>query len=77
MFRLSGHGQRIMEDFQTALNRRFPLLTSLRLFHGTSEGEELALFMGVLLAAMEGSRDSPFCFIFPRKSGLAPLLNPA
>lgn len=33
----------------------------------------MASFMGVLLAAMEGSRDSAFCFVFPRKSGLAPL----
>ena len=29
--------------------------------------------MGVLLATMEGSRDSSFCFVFPRKSGIAPL----
>ena len=58
-----------MDDPQAALRRRFPLLTSLRLFHGPLEGEELASFMGVLLATMEGSRDSSFCFVFPRKSG--------
>ncbi len=62
-----------MHDLQNALSQRFPLLTSLRLFHGPGEGEDLASFMGVLLATMDGSRDSSFCFVFPRKSGIAPL----
>ena len=62
-----------MHDLQNALSQRFPLLTSLRLFHGPGEGEDLASFMGVLLATMEGSRDSSFCFVFPRKSVIAPL----
>lgn len=62
-----------MNDPQNTLKRRFPLLTSLRIFHGPGNGEDLATFMGVLLAAMEGSRDSSFCFVFPRKSGIAPL----
>src|ERR1019366_5700400 len=62
-----------MHDLQNALSQRFPLLTSLRLFHGPGEGEDLASFMGVLLATMEGSRDSSFCFVFPRKSFIAPL----
>jgi hypothetical protein len=62
-----------VNDLQNTLRRRFPLLTSLRIFHGPGDGEDLATFMGVLLAAMEGSRDSSFCFVFPRKGGIAPL----
>ena len=62
-----------MHDLRNALSQRFPLLTSLKLFHGAGEREDLASFMGVLLATMEGSRDSSFCFVFPRKSGIAPL----
>lgn len=62
-----------MDDLHNALRQRFPLLTSLRIFHGPGESEDLAGFMGVLLAAMEGSRDSSFCFVFPRKAGVAPM----
>jgi hypothetical protein len=62
-----------MDDLQNALRRRFPLLTSLRIFHGPGDTEDLAAFMGVLLAAMEGSHGSSFCFVFPRKYGLATL----
>jgi hypothetical protein len=54
-----------MDDLQNGLRRRFPLLTSLRIFHGPGDGEDLAAFMGVLLAAMEGERESSFCFVFP------------
>ncbi len=62
-----------MDDLQSALERRFPLLKSLYLHHGSGEREGLASFMGILLATMEGSRDSSFCFVFPRKAGIAPL----
>ena len=62
-----------MDDIQNALRQRFPLLTALRIFHGPGKGEDLAAFMGVLLAAMERSGDAPFCFVFPRKAGIAPL----
>jgi len=62
-----------MDDLQNALKRRFPLLTSLRIFHDPGDSEDLAAFMGVLLAAMEGSHGSSFCFVFPRKAGIAPL----
>jgi len=62
-----------MDELQNALRRRFPLLTSLRLCHGHGECEDLAAFMGILLAAMEGSHESSFCFVLPRKHGLATL----
>jgi hypothetical protein len=62
-----------MDDLQNALRRRFPLLTSLRLLHDPGECEDLAVFMGILLAAMEGSRGSSFCFVLPRKRDLATL----
>ncbi len=62
-----------MDNVQVALRRRFPLLTSLKLFHASGEVEDLASFMGVLLATMEGSRDSSFCFVFPRKADIAPM----
>jgi len=62
-----------MDDLENALKQRFPLLRSLRIFHGPGDCEDLAAFMGVLLSAMEGSHDSPFCFVFPRKAGIAPL----
>lgn len=62
-----------MDDLQNGLRKRFPLLTSLRIFHGPGDGEDVAAFMGVLLAAMEGARDSSFCFVFPRKAGIAPM----
>ena len=62
-----------MDNTQSALRQRFPLLTSLRIFHGSGEGEDLAAFIGVLLAAMEGSHVSSFCFVFPQKSSIAPL----
>src|SRR5579862_9523145 len=62
-----------MDDLENALRKRFPVLTSIRIFHGAADGEDLATFMGVLLAGMEGSRDSAFCFVFPQKLGIAPL----
>jgi hypothetical protein len=62
-----------MDNLRNALRSRFRLLTSLRIFHGSGDSENLAAFMGVLLAAMEESRDSSFCFIFPRKASIAPL----
>jgi hypothetical protein len=62
-----------MDDLQNVLRRRFPLLTSLRIFHGPGDSEDLAAFMGILLAAMEGSHGSSFCFVLPRKYGLATL----
>lgn len=62
-----------MDDLQNAVKRRYPLLTSLRIFHSLGDSEDLMAFMGVLLAAMEGSHGSSFCFVFPRKSGIAPL----
>jgi len=58
---------------ENLLRARFRLLTSLRLFHGSGECEDLAAFMGILLAAMETSERSSFCFVFPRKEGLATL----
>jgi hypothetical protein len=62
-----------MDDLQRTLEHRFPLLKSLCLYHGSGEREGLASFMGILLATMEGSRDSSFCFVLPRKAGIAPL----
>jgi hypothetical protein len=62
-----------MDELQNAVRRRFPLLISLRIFHNLGECENLATFMGILLAAMEGSQESSFCFILPRKNGLATL----
>lgn len=62
-----------MDDLQKGLTRRFPMLASLRIFHNPGECEGLAAFMGILLAAMEGSHKSPFCFVLPRKHGLATL----
>ena len=62
-----------MHDSQNPLIQRFPLLTSLRIRHGSEDGDELATFMGVLLGAIEESRYASFCFVFPRKEGIAPL----
>jgi hypothetical protein len=62
-----------MDELQNGLQQRFPLLTSLRIFHRYGEYEDLAAFMGILLAAMETSQRSSFCFVFPRKQGLATL----
>lgn len=62
-----------MPDSKNALIQRFPLLTSLNVRRGSGEGEELATFMGVLLGAIEESRYASFCFVFPRKEGIAPL----
>lgn len=62
-----------MDDVQSTLRRRFPLLSSLRLLRDGADCEDLAAFMGVLLAAMEGSHGSSFCLVFPRKQGLATL----
>lgn len=62
-----------MDNTQSALRRRFPVLTSLRIFHEDGECEDLAAFMGILLAAMEGAQGSSFCFVFPRRHGLATL----
>jgi hypothetical protein len=62
-----------MDDLQLGLRKRFPLLTSVRIFHGPGDSEDLAAFMGVLLADMEGARESSFCFVFPRKTGIAPM----
>jgi len=57
------------QDFR----QRFPILEKLRISDGSGAGENLATFMGVLLAAMEKSRNASFCFVFPRKEGIAPL----
>ena len=65
--------RRSVDDLGNALKRRFPLLTSLRIYQGSGDSEGLATFMGILLTTMEGSRGSSFCFVFPRKSGIAPL----
>ena len=62
-----------MDDAQKALSERFPLLTSLQIFHRNGEYEDLAAFMSVLLAAMDGPHESSFCFVLPRKSGMAAL----
>jgi hypothetical protein len=62
-----------MDEIREVLRARFPLLFSLRLCQGGASNEELAAFMGILLAAMEQSPRSPFCFVFPRKSSMAPL----
>lgn len=62
-----------MDELQSTLRRRFPLLTSLRIFHDADECEDLATFMGILLAAMEGAHESSFCFVLPRTNGLATL----
>ncbi len=62
-----------MDKIQDALKKRFPLLTALRILHSSGETEELAAFMGVLLAAIAGAENSPFCFIFPRKAAIAPM----
>jgi hypothetical protein len=70
---LSPERWQAMDDLQKALRQRFPLLTSLRLLHDPDECEDLAAFMGLLLAAMEGAHGSSFCFVLPRKDGLATL----
>lgn len=62
-----------MHDSPIALIRRFPLLTSLKICNDAGDGEELATFMSVLLGANEESRYTSFCFVFPRKEGIAPL----
>ncbi len=62
-----------MDELQNVLRQRFPLLASLRIFHSRGECEDLAAFMGILLAAMERSQSAPFSFVFPRKRGLATL----
>jgi hypothetical protein len=62
-----------VDDAQNALIQRFPLLTSLKIQQGPGDGEDLATFMGVLLAAIQESRYSSFCFVFPKKRGIAPL----
>ena len=61
-----------MDELREALKTRFPLLSSLHLYR-ERESEDLAAFMGILLAAMEGTQRSPFCFVFPRKASVAPL----
>src|SRR5262245_17306774 len=63
----------VMGDWHNALVQRFPLLTSLRICRDSGDSEELAAFIGVLLAAIEESRYASFCFIFPRKDEVAPL----
>jgi hypothetical protein len=62
-----------MDEAVKALELRFPLLKSLRIYNGPGESEALAAFMGVILAAIAVSRHSSFCFVFPRKSRTAPL----
>jgi hypothetical protein len=62
-----------MDDALNALKGRFPLLTSLRIHNGPNDTEEIAGFMGILLAAIATSRHSSFCFVFPRKTQVAPL----
>ena len=62
-----------MNELREVLKQRFPLLSSLQLYNGPGETEDLASFMGVLLATIEESRHSSFCFVFPRKTGIGPL----
>jgi hypothetical protein len=62
-----------VDELRNVLRQRFRLLTSLRIFHRSGEFEDLAAFIGILLAAMESSQRSSFCFVFPRKQGLATL----
>jgi hypothetical protein len=62
-----------MDNVQNALRERFPLLTSMKILHDSGECEELASFIGILLAAMHGIHGSSFCFVLPRKEGLAAL----
>jgi hypothetical protein len=62
-----------MNELNDVLRQRFPLLSSLRISNGPGDTEDLASFMGVLLATIEESRHSSFCFVFPRKTGIGPL----
>ncbi|MCU1305278.1 MAG: hypothetical protein JWQ87_5562 [Candidatus Sulfotelmatobacter sp.] len=62
-----------MDIAQDFLRQRFPILEKLRISDGSDTAENLATFMGVLLAAMERSRYASFCFVFPRKQAIAPL----
>lgn len=62
-----------MDDIRRTLHTRFPLLRELCLYHESVGCEELATFMGVLLATMQEPLDSSFCFVIPRKHGIAPL----
>src|SRR5881227_550063 len=60
-----------MQDLLDDIGRRFPLLKSLKLSSGEGAIEKLPAFMGLLLAAIEQRRYSPFCFVFPRKDKIA------
>jgi hypothetical protein len=62
-----------MNDLKEILVRRFPLLSSLRICDSGGNPEDLASFMGILLATMAEPRFSSFCFVFPRQFGIAPL----
>jgi hypothetical protein len=62
-----------MLNLRVALEERFPLLASLRLYQRPSVTERFASFVGILLAGLEKSDGTPLCFVFPRKDSLAAL----
>ena len=62
-----------MTDLLGMIEGSFPLLSSLRVNHGAGDTEDLASFMGLLLATIERAQYSSFCFVFPRKEAIAPL----
>jgi hypothetical protein len=62
-----------MNDLKRTIEERFPLLATVRIYRDADHAEDLATFMGILLAAIEEARFSPFCFVFPRKDSIAPL----
>src|ERR1017187_10216121 len=62
-----------MTDLIATIEDRFPLLSSLRIHHGSGDTEDLASFMGLLLATIEKAQYASFCFVFPRKEAIAPL----
>lgn len=62
-----------MDELRNLLKQRFPLLGTMRICKGPGVPEDLASFMGLLLAAMDRSKYASFCFVFPRKGEIAPL----
>src|ERR1700730_9620991 len=60
-----------MVNLRVALEERFPLLASLRLYYGPNATEGFASFVGILLSGLEKSDGPPLCFVFPRKDSLA------
>ncbi len=61
--------EKIFED----LGKQFPLLTCLQLRSGDAVPEDIAPFVGVILGAIEQRRHASFCFVFPKKTQIAPL----